>query len=293
MGLWSYCPIHCVAISLSLMTNRMIPVLLVAVSVFVFMVLRSRPTPVQRVLPTPPQATMNDTVSLNSVSGRVFQQISPGPAGTSNASTVVAGSLRTGDELAYKEVFKGLDTRKWYYRHWDPQKVDEAERRTFVKEGRHFDERLTPLIQLRKKYFFSIFPNANYRLLADLFQNSDVSKVAFLKGEIYPQEKLSDMPVDTPVCIVHFNRTKDVRWISNATSWFFENSNIIEHEAGLKGVRINIQIDPTSDVGFFIHSFECLVRTTRVNDESYKQLLLIHLVATLGIDGDLYGKPSQ
>lgn len=56
-------------------------------------------------------------------------------------------------QWTYVEAFKALNTKNWLYRHHKPELVDEAERRSLEKHQKHFDDRLTPLFEIKKDYW--------------------------------------------------------------------------------------------------------------------------------------------
>ncbi|MBN8542601.1 MAG: hypothetical protein J0L82_19580 [Deltaproteobacteria bacterium] len=191
------------------------------------------------------------------------------------------------------EIFEGLPTTKWYYRTQDPKLVDGAENESFKRYGRHFDGRLTPLIDLKEPLWFAMGINENFKLLVEKFKYSDLNEVAFRNGELISEFKISEISSDAPVCLVYFSRGTAEKLAYEYPNVYFENAVLTERGNDIRGVRVNVNFSHNTSFEGFIRAFECLIRISNPNDKISKKILLLHLVATLGIDGSLQRKPSS
>lgn len=233
---------------------------------------KSTPMPSPQYLPVKEPGSQNPLTAI------------PKPSPNTNAVTSVFNII---------EIFEGLPTSKWYYRTQDPKLVDGAENESFKRHGRHFDGRLTPLVDLKEPLWFAMGINENFKLLVEKFKNTEVTEVAFRNGMLISEFQDSEISSDAPVCLVHFSRGTVEKLVYEYPNVFFENAVLTERGNDIRGVRVNVNFSHNTSFDNFIRAFECLIRISNPNDQISKKILLLHLVATLGIDGSLQRKPSS
>lgn len=196
---------------------------------------------------------------------------------------------------AYIEVFKGLETKDWYYHQYNASLTREHKYNDHRKRGFDPDDiHAFPLLRLRKGHRLtfesaSALVNIN-KSIAEILADSDVFQIAFMKGERFPIGDLKEMPLDTPVCIIKLHK-KNTRYLA-FESFTVESANIIEPLYGIRGVQILSTPDPIhridQPVGYLTTSVECLVRESDRSLELYKKLSLIHLSVTLGLHCEIF-----
>ncbi|MDZ4081588.1 MAG: hypothetical protein U1E10_01510 [Bdellovibrionales bacterium] len=184
----------------------------------------------------------------------------------------------------YVEVFKGLETKSWYYKNDDPAVKDRIQKMVRDKNLTPLDSRLTLLLDFKQGELFSLKASDALTELQKIYRESDIQEVTYIKGLRSSIKDLSQYPLDAPVCTVKFNKDTTKKFVATRPLMTIGGSEIVELGDNWKGVRVYTQeLDASA---FWIRYLECYVYQSDPSSEVFKRLAIIHLVATLGIDGD-------
>lgn len=208
---------------------------------------------------------------------------------TAAGSTSVSSSPSAGGGHVYIEVFKGLETKKMYYGDEDPEEYDRRQKRYREEPGSLvYDKRLMRLLDIQNGQGFTRVENSASRNLLRIFRETNQSEVAFVNTKQIAVAEIANAEFDMPICIVRFYREGKVRYVDTGTILDFDRSEVVELAPGIKGIRVNVLPDPTGDTASWIKAFECYVRETNPKEERFRQLAIIHLLATLGFEGSRF-----
>ena len=189
------------------------------------------------------------------------------------------------DRIRYAlELFPDLNVEKWYYEEKEKgikQKTDAA----FVNRGNPSELRLLKLIELKHGDMISFRNESDLASLSKKFTDLNQSRATFADGQEI-LSNLDDLKSDVPICSIKFNRSTTERIMKNHRLIWIDRSELIKLNSGFHGVRVWTRTNPGQS-GFWIESFDCVVRDSESSIFFDREIAFIHFIATIGINADL------
>lgn len=182
------------------------------------------------------------------------------------------------------ELFPTLKVEKWFYEQNEKgikQRTDAA----FVTRGNPSELRLLKLIELKQGDMISFREESDLESLSKKFSDPTQSRVTFSDGKEYLENE-KDPKLALPICSIKFNRSPTERIMKNRRLIWIDRSELIQLPSGFHGVRVWTRTNPGQS-GFWIESFDCVVRVSESSISLGSEIAFIHFIATIGINADL------
>jgi hypothetical protein len=203
------------------------------------------------------------------------------------AEDLASTNLKKSTKPEYEEIFSGLDTKPWYFMGRTAEEVSRQNEVMKKYGGQKTEKFLTRLIELKENDIIYFDENTSFEKKLNELSESDLEKVLFARGNVLNPNDLSEIPLKTPICRLSFKEKLSEN--TNDFGHFFrvgktELTILTPTTLGVRIVRKNQSDD--SEKKQLIQTIECFVKTNTESENSYKDLNLLHLFATINATGN-------